>query len=96
MTQMPQLVALFNGFGGIASALVAGAEVLKFEESMDNLAVAGISAGLAGLIGAVTFTGSLIAAAKLQELPAFKKPFSFEGLQIVNAVLLGLHCCCWC
>ena len=90
MTQMPQLVALFNGFGGIASVLVAGAEVINFPEDMENGAVAGIAAGLAGLIGAVTFTGSLVAAGKLQELAAFKKPFSFGGQQIVNAVLLFL------
>ena len=88
MTQMPQLVALFNGFGGIASVLVAGAEVLRFTDTMENRVVAGVAAGLAGLIGAVTFTGSLIAAGKLQELPAFKKPFSFNGQKIVNAVLL--------
>ena len=88
MTQMPQLVALFNGFGGIASVLVAGVEVLRFADTMENRVVAGIAAGLAGLIGAVTFTGSLIAAGKLQELPAFKKPFSFTGQQFVNAALL--------
>ena len=90
MTQMPQLVALFNGFGGIASVLVAGAEVLQFSDTSENRVVAGIAAGLAGLIGAVTFTGSLIAAGKLQELPIFKKPFSFTGQQLVNAVLLLL------
>lgn len=88
MTQMPQLVALFNGFGGIASVLVAGAEVYRFGESSENVAVAGIAAGLAGLIGAVTFTGSLVAAGKLLELPIFKKAFRFDGLQIVNAVML--------
>jgi proton-translocating NAD(P)+ transhydrogenase subunit beta len=83
MTQMPQLVALFNGFGGIASVLVAGAEVLKGVDST----IAGIAAALAGLIGSVTFSGSLVAAAKLQELPRFKKPWSFSGQQYANAVL---------
>ena len=90
MTQMPQLVALFNGFGGIASVLVAGAELLKDLPPDSNVMVAGIASGLTGLIGSVTFTGSLIAAGKLQELPQFKKPFSFEGQQIVNAALLAL------
>ncbi|NOZ40892.1 MAG: NAD(P)(+) transhydrogenase (Re/Si-specific) subunit beta [Planctomycetes bacterium] len=85
MTQMPQLVALFNGFGGIASVLVAGAEVLKGTDS-----VAAFAAGLTGLIGSVTFTGSLIAAGKLQELPQFKKPWSFSGQQAVCAALLAL------
>ena len=86
MTQMPQLVALFNGFGGIASVLVAGAELTK----ASNPGIAGLAAGLTGLIGSVTFTGSLIAAGKLQELPQFKKPWSFGGQQIANAALLAL------
>ncbi len=86
MTQMPQLVALFNGFGGIASVLVAAAEVIKgVDES--NLAVAGFAAGLTGIIGSVTFTGSLIAAGKLHELPQFKQPWSFNGQQIASAGL---------
>ena len=89
MKQMPQLVALFNGFGGIASVLVAGAEVLRGNATADPV-VAGLAAGLAGLIGGVTFSGSLIAAAKLQELPQFKKPWSFGGQQLVNAVILGI------
>ncbi len=87
MTQMPQLVALFNGFGGIASVLVAGAEVIRGPSPTTDVVVAGVAAGLTGLIGSVTFTGSLIAAAKLQELPQFKKPFSITGQQIINAVL---------
>ncbi|MCH7752532.1 MAG: NAD(P)(+) transhydrogenase (Re/Si-specific) subunit beta [Planctomycetes bacterium] len=95
MTQMPQLVALFNGFGGIASVLVAGAEVIRRASATTDIAptdvaVAGVAAGLTGLIGSVTFTGSLIAAAKLQELPRFKKPFSIGGQQIINAVLLAM------
>ncbi len=90
MTQMPQLVALFNGFGGIASVLVAGAEVLRNAPTTGNVAVAGLAAGLTGLIGSVTFTGSLVAAGKLQELPQFKKAFSFPGQQIINAVLVAV------
>jgi len=84
MTQMPQLVALFNGFGGIASVLVAGSELIK----ASNPGFAGFAAGMTGLIGSVTFTGSLIAAGKLQELPQFKKPWSFGGQQFVSAGLL--------
>ncbi len=86
MTQMPQLVALFNGFGGIASVLVAGSELIR----ASNPGFAGFAAGLTGLIGSVTFTGSLIAAGKLQELPQFKKPWSFGGQQFASAALLGL------
>ena len=86
MTQMPQLVALFNGFGGIASVLVAGAELLRGTHTSE----AGIAAALAGLIGSVTFTGSLIAAGKLQELPQLKKPISFGGQQLANATLFAV------
>jgi len=112
MTQMPQLVALFNGFGGIASVLVAGAELvvrnapravvpastLEGPTTLDPVAavqepmgaVALFAAGLTGLIGAVTFTGSLVAAGKLQELPLFQKPWSFPGQQLANAAMLAL------
>lgn len=82
MTQMPQFVALFNGFGGLASLLVAGAEVVKGVDT-----TAGLAAGITGLIGAVTFTGSLIAAGKLEELEIFRKPWSFFGIQAVTAVI---------
>ncbi len=89
MKAMPQLVALFNGFGGAASVLVAGAELLThtpLEEGIDPTVAAGL---LAGLIGAVTFWGSLMAFAKLQELKAFKKPLEYPARQPINA-LLGL------
>ncbi len=90
MTQMPQLVALFNGFGGIASVLVAAAEVIRGAQGSTDPTVSGLAAGLTALIGSVTFTGSLVAAAKLQELPRFKKPFSLPGQQVINAVLLAI------
>jgi H+-translocating NAD(P) transhydrogenase subunit beta len=109
MTQMPQMVALFNGFGGGASLLVAGAELLKGTtphadstiaatlELVRGAATSGgdsrvvvAAAAATGLIGSVTFWGSLVAAAKLQELDLFRKPFSFSGQQVVNAALLGV------
>ncbi|MCH2114667.1 MAG: NAD(P)(+) transhydrogenase (Re/Si-specific) subunit beta [Pirellulales bacterium] len=95
MTQMPQLVALFNGFGGIASVLVAGAEILRGTAAGCDPKVAGFAAGLTGLIGSVTFTGSLVAAGKLHELPQFKQPWTFGGQQWVVAALLvvGLLFC---
>ncbi len=93
MTEMPQLVALFNAFGGIASVFVAGAEVLHEIPKTIDPVVAQFSAGLTGLIGAVTFTGSLIAAAKLQELKAFQRPLSVPGQKIINAALLAA--CVW-
>jgi NAD(P) transhydrogenase subunit beta len=90
MTQMPQLVAIFNGFGGLASVLVAGAEVFKQTAGAASVEplVASISAGIATLIGAVTFTGSLIAAAKLQEIKGLSGTFGFAGQQALNAIML--------
>jgi len=88
MTQMPQMVALFNGFGGGASLLVAGAELLKQTGAELNPGVATVAAAATGLIGAVTFWGSLVAAAKLQEFDLFRKPLSFPGQQVANAALL--------
>ncbi|MDC1050814.1 NAD(P)(+) transhydrogenase (Re/Si-specific) subunit beta [Candidatus Marinimicrobia bacterium] len=90
MTQMPQLVAIFNGFGGAASALVATSEFLK----NDGLRLPGIepsilliiSITLSVLIGTLTFTGSFIAFGKLQGLIS-TKPITFKGQQVVNAML---------
>ena len=81
MTGLPQLVALFNGFGGIASALVAGAVLHQFQSEAGDVGLVEwlIEAGqepnqviiatiASGIIGAVTFSGSLLAFAKLQQL----------------------------
>jgi len=65
MTQMPEMVALFNGFGGGASVMVAGAAFLI---TADPNVQTTVSTGLSGLIGAVTFTGSLVAFGKLAEI----------------------------
>jgi len=68
MTGMPQMVAMLNGFGGGASALVASAEYLRFVNAGTLIPVStGVSIQLSVLIGAVTFSGSLIAFGKLQE-----------------------------
>jgi len=65
-TEMPQLVGLFNGFGGGASALVAGAELIDVLGSGTQLSVGlTTTAAIAGIIGSVTFWGSLVAAGKL-------------------------------
>ncbi|MBD3236313.1 MAG: NAD synthetase [Candidatus Eisenbacteria bacterium] len=87
MTGMPQLVALFNGFGGVASLLVSGAAFLsaaRLGQAVD--AQFTIAAAASGLIGAVTFWGSLLAFGKLQGLLT-EKPVSFPGHQILNALL---------
>ncbi len=67
MTAMPQLVALLNGFGGMASVLVAGAAYLEEIAFPTNLPLPfTTSTGLSALIGAVTFSGSIVAFGKLQ------------------------------
>ena len=73
MTGMPELVALFNGFGGAASALVALSETWKYIENPDlplptglELEVVVIAAGLSALVGWMTLTGSLLAMFKLK------------------------------
>ena len=85
MTAMPQLVALFNGFGGGASVLVAGAYLATPGIPKDNVGLA--AASLSGLIGAVTFSGSLVAFAKLQELK-WVGDLRFPGQKIANLGLL--------
>ncbi len=87
MTAMPEMVALFNGFGGIASLLVGWAE---YHQNPD-IPVFTISAiSLAVLIGGVTFSGSLIAYGKLSETIT-GKPVLFKGQHIANAaILLGI------
>ncbi|WP_311173401.1 NAD(P)(+) transhydrogenase (Re/Si-specific) subunit beta [Halobellus ordinarius] len=68
-TEMPQLVGLFNGFGGGASAVVAGAELVDVLAAGGSLSVGLTStAAIAGIIGSVTFWGSLVAAGKLHGL----------------------------
>lgn len=85
MTAMPQMVALLNGFGGAASALVAGAELeLHASESIPTSMAIAVAAS--GLIGAVTFTGSMVAFAKLQELMS-GDALLFRGQQTINALL---------
>jgi len=87
MTAMPQLVALFNGFGGAASVFVAGVELNTRASSEIGLDAMVVSALIASLIGAVTFWGSLVAFAKLQEVKSFKKPFEYPGRQPLNILL---------
>ena len=91
MTAMPQMVALLNGFGGAASALVAAAEFLSANEngfSLEGIVPIAIVASV--LVGAVTLTGSLVAFAKLQELIG-GQAIKYPGQQFVNGALgLGM------
>ena len=84
MTSMPEMVAIFNGFGGIASLLVGSAEYVV--SSLDNPTLMG-AIYLTVLIGGLTFTGSLIAYGKLSEVIS-GKPFLYKGQQFVNGLLL--------
>ena len=86
MTAMPQMVALFNGVGGGAAALVALAE---FHVSSGDLAGEEIvSVVLSALIGSISFAGSMIAFAKLQEWLS-GRPIVFTGQNILNVAILG-------
>ena len=84
LTAMPQMVALLNAFGGGASALIAGAVLAEAEVPTLQTAVATVASGI---IGSVTFWGSLVAFDKLQGLLLPDKPVHFLGQQAVNAVL---------
>jgi len=68
MTSMPQLVALFNGFGGLASVLVGAASFFEAVGRGTDDVQLNVAAAFTVAIGAVTFTGSIIAFAKLQEV----------------------------
>jgi len=84
MTNMPQMIALYNGMGGGAAAAIAAVELLG---EQDHGQIFGILAVLGGMIGAVSFSGSLIAFAKLQGL--MKSTFRFGGQQFLNLLLLA-------
>ena len=87
MTAMPQMVALFNGFGGIASALVAGTAFLQAGSKALDMQMQ-VATAASALIGAVTFTGSLIAFAKLQELRIVPQgAVQFPGQKLLNLLL---------
>ena len=83
MTSMPEMVALFNGFGGLASLLVGWAALFT-----PNTTFILVTIALSILIGGVTFTGSMVAWAKLNETIS-GKPFLFAGQRIVNGALLA-------
>jgi H+-translocating NAD(P) transhydrogenase subunit beta len=91
MTSMPGFVAFFNGTGGLASLLVAWADYhSKFGETGDydiDVVVRLLATILAALIGGVTFSGSMIAYAKLEERMN-SKPILYRGQQIVNGLIL--------
>jgi NAD(P) transhydrogenase subunit beta len=89
MTAMPQIVALFNGVGGGAAALVALSDFHQVAPEPGRIkADVGISIMLSALIGSVSFAGSLIAFGKLQELIS-GRPIVYPGQKLVNAALMA-------
>ena len=94
MTGMPQMVAIFNGFGGGASIGVAWSELITstrlLESDLVTLSPPAqtlIACAVAGVIGSVTFFGSFIAYAKLQEWKSVRGNVVFPAHQLINALL---------
>lgn len=87
MIQMPQTVALLNGFGGAASALVAAVSLMEGLKGIFSL----VTAGLALAVGMITLTGSLIAAGKLQKLIS-QRPVVWKGHSVIvgSSIVLTL------
>ena len=96
MTAMPQMVALFNGLGGAASALVATIDLFNKKAGSSIELTLSVPAALSVLIGGVTLTGSAIAFAKLQGLIG-GRPLVYPLQKPLNLLLLlgAIACCCW-
>jgi NAD(P) transhydrogenase subunit beta len=93
MTHMPQLVALFNGVGGGAAALVA---LMELGEVRSGQTVAAIATAFTIVVGAISFSGSIVTFAKLQELMT-TRPVTFPGLPVlfVAGILGGIALSGW-
>jgi NAD(P) transhydrogenase subunit beta len=89
MTAMPQMVALFNGVGGGAAALVGLAEFHNIADEPGRLhGDVSVAIVLASMIGSISFAGSMVAFAKLQELIQ-GRPITYPGQQVVNLALFA-------
>ena len=88
MTAMPQMVALFNGVGGGAAALIALAELHRIlpEPGSPKVDIS-VAIVLSALIGSISFAGSMVAFAKLQELIG-GRPITYPGQQFVNGAIV--------
>jgi NAD(P) transhydrogenase subunit beta len=84
MTDMPQMIALYNGMGGGAAGAIAAVELFSAEAHGTSVLALGV---LGGIIGAVSFSGSLIAFGKLQGL--IKRSLRFRGQNVVNLAILA-------
>ena len=89
MTAMPQMVALFNGVGGGAVALIALAEFHNLAPESGQLDLnLSLAMLVSAIIGSISFSGSLVAFAKLQELIG-GRPIVYPGQKLVNALVIG-------
>jgi H+-translocating NAD(P) transhydrogenase subunit beta len=86
MTAMPQMVALYNGAGGGAAALISTVEHYVVHGSAMNDVIA-VSLVLSAIIGSISFSGSIVAFLKLQEVMT-GRPVTYAGQQVVNATVL--------
>src|ERR1700690_3739234 len=84
MTNMPQMIALYNGMGGGGAAAIAAVELYRGGQASPSEATLAV---VGGIIGAVSFSGSLIAFGKLQGL--IKRSLRFSGQQLLNLLILG-------
>ena len=89
MTAMPQMVAIFNAFGGGASALLAGSEFIRLADKGDVPENVGVTIMLGTAIGALTLTGSLVAAGKLTGWVT-QNPIVFPMRNVVSGILAVL------
>jgi len=94
MTAMPQMVALFNGVGGGAAALIALGELHRIlpEAGRPKIDIS-LAIALSALIGSISFSGSMVAFAKLQELIR-GRPITYPGQQLANLLLLAACIAC--
>jgi NAD(P) transhydrogenase subunit beta len=88
MTAMPQMVALFNGMGAAAAALIAVSDFRSISAGGKVDATEAITILLSCLIGSISFTGSLVAFAKLQELMT-GRPITYPLQKTINALILA-------
>jgi NAD(P) transhydrogenase subunit beta len=86
MTQMPQMVGIYNGFGGGGSLLIAMAEFFRIQGINAFTAMDSVTIVITILIGSVTFSGSMIAFGKLQGLVP-SRPVTYKGQNIINGII---------
>jgi NAD(P) transhydrogenase subunit beta len=95
MTAMPQMVAIFNGAGGGAAALVAAGELLKvYNYHVTPTYDLSFTSVLSAVIGSISFAGSIIAFLKLQEVMT-GRPITYPGQQVANALVALVILFCW-